>query len=128
MTGANVSEKPMTRSMTIAIVGASPPNRYDPSVAALIAHPGHRFAKYTRMANTRPQCFQNRLKPVTAVSPVASVYRSTSMFRKNCVTHPTSAPQSRMSPTCDAMYGHSTNSPDDRPTPPATMPGPTSRQ
>ena len=30
----------------IAIVGASPPKRYDPSVAALIAHPGHRFAKY----------------------------------------------------------------------------------
>ncbi len=46
---------------------------YVVSVAALIAHPGHRFAKYTMIDNTRPQCFQNRLNPVSAVSPVARV-------------------------------------------------------
>ena len=50
-----------------------PPNRKVASVAELSAHPGHRFAKYTITANTRPQCRQNRLKPVSAVSPVASV-------------------------------------------------------
>ena len=38
-----------------------------------MTHPGHRFAKYTMTASTSPQCFQNRLNPVSAVSPVASV-------------------------------------------------------
>jgi hypothetical protein len=50
------------------------------------------------------------------------------MFRKNCVTTPMNAPHNSTRPTCDAMKGQSTNSPDDSPTPPATMPGPTSRQ
>ncbi len=52
---------------------ALPPKMYVASVAALIAQPGHRLAKYTRIANTSPQCRQNRLKPASAVCPVASV-------------------------------------------------------
>jgi hypothetical protein len=32
--------------------------------------------------NTGPQCFHSLLKPVIAVSAVASVYRSISMLRK----------------------------------------------
>ncbi len=55
------------------------------------------------IAKTRPQCRQNRLNPVSAVSPVASVYRSISMLMKYCVARPTSAAQTNTSPTCDAM-------------------------
>ncbi len=72
-------------------------------VAEEVAQPGHRFAKIVRMANTSPQCRQNLLNPVSAVSPVASVYRSISMFRKNWVTTPTSAAHTNTSPTWDAM-------------------------
>lgn len=50
-----------------------PPNRYVTRVAELVAQPGQRFAKYTMIANARPQCRQNRLNPVSAVSPVARV-------------------------------------------------------
>jgi hypothetical protein len=55
------------------------------------------------MANTRPQCFHSLLKPVIAVSPVASVYRSISMFRKYCVISPSSAAQTKIRPTWEAM-------------------------
>jgi hypothetical protein len=47
------------------------------------------------------------------------------MFRKNCVTTPTAAPQRKTRPACEAMYGQRMNSPDEIPTPAATMPGPT---
>ena len=87
----------------MAISRALPPKMYVAIVAALMAQPGHRFAKYTITANTSPQCFQNRLNPLNAVSPVASVYRSISMFRKNWVTTPRTAPQRKTNPTCDAM-------------------------
>ena len=50
------------------------------------------------------------------------------MLRKNCVTTPTIEPHRNTRPTWDAMYGHRMNSPDERPTPAATMPGPTMRQ
>ena len=67
------------------------------------------------MAKTRPQCRQYRLNPVSAVSPVASVYRSISMLRKNWVTRPTSAAQTKTSPTWEAMYGYRMNSPGGQP-------------
>jgi hypothetical protein len=57
------------------------------------------------MAKTRPQCRQKRLKPVRAVSPVASVYRSISMLMNHCVINPTSAAHRNTSPTWLAMYG-----------------------
>jgi hypothetical protein len=72
-------------------------------VAELDAQPGHRFAKIVSTANTRPQCRQNLLNPVSAVSPVASVYRSISMFRKYWVINPTIAAQTNTSPTWDAI-------------------------
>jgi hypothetical protein len=50
-------------------------------------------------------CRQNRLNPVGAASPVASVYRSISMFRKYWVASPTNAAHTKTSPTCEAMYG-----------------------
>ena len=50
------------------------------------------------------------------------------MFKKNCVVTPRIAPQRKTRPTCEAMYGHRMNSPDERPTPAATTPGPTMRQ
>src|SRR5688500_16007195 len=50
------------------------------------------------------------------------------MLRKNWVVTPSTAPQRNTRPTCDAMYGHRMNSPDDKPTPAPTMPGPTMRQ
>ena len=97
-------------------------------VAELVTQPGQRFAKSARMPNTRPQCRQKRLKPVSAVSPVASVYRSISMFRKNCVARPTSAAHTNTRPTCEAMYGKRMNSPLASPTPAAMIPGPMIRQ
>ncbi len=74
-------------------------------VAELVAQPGQRFAKYTMIAKTSPQWRQKREKPVSAVSPVASVYRSISMLRNHCVTMPTAAAQRKTSPTCEAIYG-----------------------
>src|ERR1044072_4647215 len=50
------------------------------------------------------------------------------MFRKNCVTRPTSAAHTNTSPTCEAMYGKRMNSPLASPTPAAMMPGPMIRQ
>ena len=49
------------------------PVRKVSEVAALAAHPGKAFGKIAPSANTIPQGFQKRLKPVTAVSPVARV-------------------------------------------------------
>ena len=40
------------------------------------------------------------------------------------MTTPTTAAQRKTRPTCDAMNGHRMNSPEERPTPAATMPGP----
>ena len=93
--------------------------------AELVAQPGHMFAKYVMIAKNRPQCFPYRLKPVNAVSPVASVYRSISMFRNHWIITPTTAPQRNTSPTWLEMYGQRMNSPDASPTPAPTMPGPT---
>ena len=72
-TGASVSATPIASRIATAITDALPPTRNVSSVAELSAQPGHRFPKYTRTANTSPQCFHDRLKPVSAVSPVASV-------------------------------------------------------
>jgi hypothetical protein len=80
------------------------------------------------IAKNRPQCLPYRLKPVNAVSPVASVYRSISMFRNHWIATPTTAPQRKTRPTCDEMYGQRMNSPEASPTPAPTMPGPTMRQ
>jgi hypothetical protein len=97
-------------------------------VAELVAQPGHRFARYVIATKKMPQCFQCRLKPVSAVSPVASVYRSISMLRNHCTTTPTTAPHRNTSPTWEEMYGHRMNSPDASPTPAPTRPGPMIRQ
>src|SRR5215217_6545468 len=118
---------PISTSIPAAITDALPPNRYVTIVAELVAQPGHRFAKYTRIANTRPQCRQNREKPVSAVSPVASVYRSISMLMNHWVAMPIAAAHRNTRPTCEAMYGQRMNSPDARPTPAATTPGPITR-
>src|SRR3954452_11218913 len=93
-------------------------------LAELVAQPGQRFAKYVMIAKNRPQCFPYRLKPVNAVSPVASVYRSISMFRNHWTTTPTTAPQRNTRPTWLEMYGQRMNSPEASPTPAPTMPGP----
>jgi hypothetical protein len=42
---------------------------------------------------------------VSAVSPVARVYRSISMLRKYWVASPTKAAQTKTRPTWEAMYG-----------------------
>src|SRR5918996_5076479 len=46
------------------------------------------------------------------------------MLRKNCVSRPTKAAHTNTSPTWLAMYGYRMNSPEARPTPAATTPGP----
>src|SRR3954466_16310319 len=50
------------------------------------------------------------------------------MLMKYWVARPTAAAQRKTSPTWLAMNGNSTNSPEARPTPAATTPGPTIRQ
>ena len=59
--------------------------------------------KCVMTAKKMPQCFQYRLNPVSAVSPVASVYRSISMFRNHWMPTPTKAPQRNTRPTCEEM-------------------------
>ncbi|GAA2791060.1 hypothetical protein FHR33_002639 [Nonomuraea dietziae] len=49
------------------------PVRYVTIVADVVTQPGHRFDSNVMRTKTAPQCFQKRLKPVSAVSPVASV-------------------------------------------------------
>ena len=68
--------RPMDRSSIVTTQGTVPspqPVMNVSAVAALAAQPGKAFGKIAPSANTIPQGFQNRLKPVTAVSPVARV-------------------------------------------------------
>ncbi len=51
------------------------------------------------MTNSSAHGFQSRVKPVTAVSPVARVYRSISMFRKYWVNTPSSVSHTSVRPT-----------------------------
>jgi hypothetical protein len=97
-------DDPIATRMPIAIQRGHP-RRTDRSSndAELVAQPGHRFAKYVISAKNRPQCLPYRLKPVRAVSPVASVYRSISMFRNHWMITPTSAPQRKTRPTWEEM-------------------------
>ena len=94
---------PTATSMSSATGFTGPPVTCVSSVAALVTHPGHAFAKQTQRAKTRPQCFPKRLKPVSAVSPVASVYRSISRLMNHWMTTPRTAPQRKTRPTCEAM-------------------------
>ena len=68
-----------------------------------VAQPGHAHGTIVITMNSAPQGFQSRVNPVTAVSPVASVYRSISMLRKYWVPTPTSTSQTRASPTWEVM-------------------------
>ena len=64
---------PAATSMIAAITALSPPIRNVSSVAELVAHPGQALANATAITNARPAGRHSRLKPVRAVSPVASV-------------------------------------------------------
>jgi hypothetical protein len=68
-----------------------------------VAQPGHAHGTMVMTTNSQPQCFHSRVNPVTAVSPVASVYRSISMLRKYCVPTPMMTSQTSVMPTWDAM-------------------------
>ncbi len=74
--------------------------------------------------NSAPHGFHNRVKPVTAVSPVASVYRSISMFRKYCSVTPITASHRKPRPALVVMYGHRMYSPEPTPTPARITLGP----
>ena len=50
-----------------------PPTRNVKIVTPLVAQPGHMFGTIVKTQNSSPHGFQNRTKPATAVSPVASV-------------------------------------------------------
>ena len=50
-----------------------PPMRNVRMVTPLVAQPGHMFGMIVNRQKIRPHGFQNRTKPATAVSPVASV-------------------------------------------------------
>lgn len=61
------------------------------------------FGRMAPRQKTIPHGFQNRVNPVTAVSPVARVYLSISMFRKYCIVKPTTASHSTPMPTWVVM-------------------------
>ena len=50
-----------------------PPIRNEKMVTPLVPQPGHMFGRIVNRQNNTPHGFQNRTKPATAVSPVASV-------------------------------------------------------
>ena len=73
-TGDAVRVAPMTTRATIAItLGSPPPTANVATVAAAVAQPGHTVARRAPIARTTPQPFHMRMKPPSAVSPVASV-------------------------------------------------------
>ena len=72
-------------------------------VAAPVAKPGHTFGISAISTNRNHHGRQKRVKPVMAVSPVASVQRSTSMLMKNWMATATTAAQSTVSPMFAAM-------------------------
>ena len=88
------------------------PNMKVNSVAPLVAHPGKTFGRMAKSTKTMPQGSQSRENPVIAVSPVASVYRSTSMLRKYCMDMPTTDSQTSAIPTCVATCGQRISSPE----------------
>ena len=59
----------------IGTTGASSPipKTYVAAVAAPVAQPGQKFWQRAKTTNSHHHGFQNRVKPVIAVSPVASV-------------------------------------------------------
>jgi hypothetical protein len=65
---------PISTIAPIAIALAlPPPNRNVVIVAALVAHAGQMFGTIAHAIISSPNGFHRRWKPVTAVSPVASV-------------------------------------------------------
>ena len=77
-----------------------------------MAKPGHMFGTTAMMMKRNHHGFHRRVNPVIAVSPVASVQRSTSMLMKNWMAIATIAAHMIASPTFAAMNGHSTYSPE----------------
>ena len=75
-----------------------PPNCQVRIVAAPDAQPGHIQGITLQARKIHAQCFHKRQKPVTAVSPVARVQRSISMFRKYWVVTPTMQAQNTTNP------------------------------
>ena len=100
------------------------PTTNDRQVAAPVAKPGHMFGTTAMMMKRNHHGFHRRVKPVIAVSPVASVQRSTSMLMKNWMAIATIAAHMIPSPTFEAMNGHSTYSPEPRAVASRMTPGP----
>ena len=75
-----------------------PPTSQVNKVAAPEAQPGHIQGITLHSRKIQAQCFQSRQNPVTAVSPVARVQRSISMFMKNWVVTPTMHAQNTTNP------------------------------
>ena len=65
--------------------------------------PGHIYGTTVMMTNGQIKGFHSRVKQVTAVSPVMSVYCSICIFRKYCVSTPMMTSQTTANPTCDVM-------------------------
>jgi len=96
--------RPITNSSATAITtGSPPPNANVATVAAPVAQPGHEVASSASPTMISPHGFHSRWKPVMAVCPVASVYRSISMLMKNCIATPTTAAHRNASPAVAAM-------------------------
>src|SRR5882757_7991783 len=114
-TGDAVRVTPIANSAAIATQVAPDelkPNRKPSTVAPLVAQPGQTIVTKAATAMMAPHGFHSRANPAIAVSPVARVQRSISMFRKNCRLTPTRAAHSNTSPTWVVMYGQSRYSPE----------------
>src|SRR5437016_903383 len=68
------------------------------SVLAPVAQPGHTQGTKFSTSITHAHCRLSRQNPVIALSPVASVQRSISMFMKNCVSTPNMQAQKKPNP------------------------------
>ena len=58
---------------TVMVTTSPPPNAKVSVVAAPVAQPGQKFWHSANTMNSTPHGFHSREKPVSAVSPVASV-------------------------------------------------------
>lgn len=75
-TGETVSTTPMSTRTPIVIYGTASSKKPSAKLKVVVppvAHPGQAHGTTVMMMNSQPQCLHNRVKPVTAVSPVARV-------------------------------------------------------
>ena len=98
----SVTRRRIRPRMPTSLMSRSPTTK-ERQVAAPVAKPGQTFGMNAIRTNRNHHGRQKRVKPVMAVSPVASVQRSTSMLMKNWMATATTAAHRTVSPMFAAM-------------------------